>query len=314
MRIQPFRKYLMSRQMVMTIVLILGIISAAQADDARAIRALENAGAIITRDDSQPDHPVETISLNLREVTSETNQELKEIEELPSIDILGSGDTEISVATLQSLQRKKSLKRFAIAYAKISDESAKILGTLKSLETLELRAQNELSPKGIQEIFHLTNVRQLTLSDRLVSDEILENLVKFPHLKVLNIHSVFVTNEGITSLRRLRNLRTLRLYLGPQVSENGMRQLAEFNLSALEITYLDVNDEKIKDLRKLAGLKSLRLINASKVSDDAVPYLAELTELKKLDIADANLTKAGIDQLKRSLPRTEVVSMTKRRS
>src|SRR5947208_1593338 len=122
----------------------------------------------------------------------------------------GSGDTEITPAILKALQGKKSLKRFAIAYAKISNESAEVLATLKSLESLELRVQLELSPNGLEELLKLTSLKELTLSDRLANDFVLEDLTRLPVLKTLTVRSLFVTDDGLAALKRLKSLQVLR--------------------------------------------------------------------------------------------------------
>lgn len=287
---------------------------ALQADDRAAIASLENAGAIVKRDESQQGNPVTQVTYNLRDVTAEGNRALKEIELLPAIEFLGAGNTEITTATLKALQAKKSLKRLAISFAKIDDDSAKILGTLASLEVLELRAQTTLTPEGLKEIFNLTNLRELTLSDRMVNDEVLADLAKLNHLAVLNVRSVFMTDAGINSIRRLKNLRTLRIFVGSSVSDEGLKQLAELNLRSLELTLSDVNDEKLKELRKFSSLKLLRLVNAVNVTDNGIPHLSELTDLKDLDLANASLTKYGIQQLKKSLPNCSIIYEARQRN
>jgi hypothetical protein len=284
------------------------------ANDAVAIAVLESAGAAIHRDDTVEDKPVVHVTCNLVEITPEFNRALKEVETLPSIEFLGAGGTEISVETIHALQGKKSLKEFSISFAKVSDESAQILGTLRSLQILELRSQTEISPKGMSEILQLTGLQELTLSDRLVTDETVAALSRFPNLSVLNLRSVFVSDEGLKTLRRIRNLRKLGLFVGSKVTSEGFKILAELNLTHLDLIYSNVDNEKLKELRRLSGLRSLRLINAAKVTDDGIPYLSELTELKDLDLANATLTKAGIEHLKKALPNCAIVYEARQRN
>ena len=181
-----------------------------------------------------------------------------------------------------------------------------MLGTLKSLEVLELRTQVELSPSGFRELLNLSNLQELTLSDRLANDNSMEDLSKLPAVKVLTVRSVFVTDQGIGFLKRLTHLQTLRILLSSQITEVGIRHLAELSLKELDLTYSDASDEKLKSLRKLSGLKNLRLTNAIRVTDESVSYFTELRDLKTLDLADAKLTKAGISQLEKSLPQCKV--------
>ena len=226
----------MNQRTLLTFVAWFAAVSLGVADDRDAIRALEDAGAIIQRDETQKNKPLIGVVYNLRQVTDDGNRALKELEELPAIEFVGSGDSELTAATLRALQGKRSLKRLAISYAKISDPNARLLGSLKSLETLEFRVQVEMSLTAVNEIFFLTNLRELTIADRLVDDAVLEDLAKFPELRVLNIKSVFVTDEGLVYLKRAKNLRTLRIFAGANVTADGLRQLAELPLKSLEIS------------------------------------------------------------------------------
>ena len=281
--------------------------SLSQADDRSAIAALEAAGAVVKRDDGQKERPVISVSYFLRQVTPEGIPALKELETLPAIEFVGSGDTEVTPAMLRALQGKPSLKRLSIAFAKVNDESAAILGTLKTLDSLQLQKQIEISPAGCEEVLKLTNLKDLTLSGRLVNDYTLECAANCSKLKSLTIESVFVSDQGLQSLRRLRNLKTLRTYIGPEVTDLGLKYLADMNLTDLEITLLEVTNEKLKGYRKLGGLRSLKLVSAVKMTDESVPFVAELTELKELDLSDASLTKAGIKELKKALPGCKIV-------
>jgi hypothetical protein len=282
------------------------VATSVQADDGIAISALRDAGATVERDGSKDGKPVVHVEYYLRDVNATGNRALKEIEELPSIEFLGSGDTGMTATTLRALQGKKSLKKLAIANAKINDDAARALGALTQLESLDLHAQVEMRPEGLKEIFQLTNLKELIVADRIVSDALLQELTRFTALKSLSIRSVFVTDRGIQSLRRLPNLHTLRLFIGPRITEEGIRQLAEVSVTDLDLTYTNVTDAKLRGLRNLNGLKSLRLVNATGVTDEGVPSLMELKELKQLDLANAKLTTNGLRQLKGAIPRCSI--------
>lgn len=277
------------------------------ADDRSALSSLAIAGAIIDHDDSQKDRPVTAVTYFLRQVTPEGLKALSELETLPEMTFIGSGDTELTPATLRALQGKRSLKRLSISFAKVGIEGAKVLGTLTSLSSLNLKNQVELSPEGFEQVFHLTGLQEITLAGQLVNDEVIADLVELRNLKKLSLESVFVTDTGIGLLKRMRSLKTLRIYLGPDVSSAGITQLSELDLTTLEITLLNVDNDRLKDLRKLNHLKSLKMLDAAKVSDDGIPYLMELRDLKVLDLNDAMLTVRGIKELRSSLPTCKVV-------
>lgn len=280
--------------------------SGAWGDDESACHELKNAGATIVRDESQPGAPIRLVKYPLRLVTLQGLRALKEIEVLPAIEFIGSGGTEITPATLRALQGKPALKRLSISLARIGDDSARILPTLKSLEAVDLRSQVESSPVGLQELFRMHHLQELSLSDRLVTDEVLQDLAKLPNLRVLNLRSLFVTDAGLASLRRLHGLQSLRITLTENVTQAGRNQLAEMKLRYLEITSFNATDREIKDLGRLMSLRKLRLINAVNVTGAAIPCFAEMTNLKELEVLGATFSTSDVKRLKTDLPNCQV--------
>lgn len=304
----------MNRLIVSVSVVAASVWAQAWGDDNAAIKTLEKSGAIVKRDESGSDKTVISVTYNLLDVNETGIRALKELEQLPAIEFAGAGITEITPATLRSLQGKPSLKKLSLSFARISDESAKILASLRTLEALELRTQVDVSPVGLNEILKLTHLKELAISDRIVSDALLLELAKLPNLKKLSVRSVFVTDAGIKAFHHYPNLHSLTLFAGSAITADGVQSLSEVSLSSLELTYTDVTNEKLRALRKFSGLKSLTLMNAVAVNDEAVPYLSELSELKELNLAEASLTKAGLQQLKQSLPKCNVVIDARKRN
>jgi Leucine-rich repeat (LRR) protein len=272
------------------------------ADDDSAIRELIKAGATVERDESKPDKPVRLVSWNLLEVTDDGLRALKEIEQLPAVELVGGGDTTLTPSVMRALQRKRSLKRLSISYATISDESAGMFGELSGLENLDLHAQVVCSPRGLNECLQLTNLEELTLSDRLVNEEVFDKLPKLRNLKVLNIRSIFVTDKGLASLPRMKSLQTLRICIGPDVTHAGLRQIGGLDLKELDVTYFNVTDADIAAVSKLTTVTALRLLNARQLTDAAIPHLREMIRLKELELIGASLTKERLAELRRALP------------
>jgi ribosomal protein L7/L12 len=123
----------------------------------------------------------------------------------------------------------------------------------------------------------------------------------------LNIRSVFVTDQGLASLRRLKDLQILRISLAQDVTAAGLGYLAGLQVKKLEVTYYNVSDSELKVLRKASALTTLRLMNAKKVTEAAIPYLSEMTALKDLEIVGSSLTKGHIKKLKENLPDCKIV-------
>lgn len=275
-------------------------------NDFSAATILEKSGATVVRDEAKQDHPITQITLPLAAVTPESVGALKEIEELPAIELVGMGSSDLTPELLQALQQFRSLKRLTIAFARISDETAARLGTLRQLESLQLQRRIEASPEAVESILKLPGLKELTISGKMVNDETLQQISAMSALRSLGLESPFVTDYGIQSLRRLRQLRSLNIYIGEEVSNAGIGQLAELSLSDVHITLLTASNERLKSLRKISGLKDLKLVSAQHVNDNAIPHLLELTELETLILSDARLSNAGLKELRSSLPKCQI--------
>ncbi|MBS0202204.1 MAG: hypothetical protein JSS49_04830 [Planctomycetes bacterium] len=281
-------------------------LSVAWGDDESAVRDLTAEGATVVRDESKPGQPIRLVRYPLRLVTVDGLGALKELEDLPAIEFIGSGGTEITSATLRALQGKPSLKRCSLSLARISDESAAALASLHSLQALDLRSQVECSEKGLQILLQMHQLQEVSLSDRLVNDELLQDLGVFPNLKVLNVRSMFVTDKGLTAISRLPGLQTLRITLAENVTRVGLRHLADMPLKRLEITYFNAADADVKELRGVTALRKLQLMNASRITDAAIPSFSEMPNLKELELVGATLSRGDIKRLKTDLADCQV--------
>ena len=294
----------MSRQLFVPVIAILMFSAFAQANE--PLTVLEKSDAVVLRDESRQDQPITLITLPLASVTPDAIRALKDLDDLPALELIGTGSSDLSLDLLQVLQQKPTLKRLTIAFAKISEESAARLGTLKQLESLHLQRRIEASPHAVDLILKLTGLKELTISGRMIDEETLERISTMNNLRSLGLESPFVTDTGIQSLRRLRQLRSLTIYLGDRVSQHGIGQLADLSLADIHITLLTANNDRVKALRKISGLKDLKLVSARDVNDDAVADLTELTELQTLVLSDARLSNAGIRELRSSLPKCQI--------
>ena len=283
-------------------------------DDSLALESLQNAGAIVRLRDSQTEKSVKSVSLYLMATDDRVNSALKSLSSMSELSLTGIGGTELKPATLRALKSLTSLKRLSISLASISEESAQLLSKLNQLEELHFENQVEISTYSLMQVVQLPKLKELTLSDRLVTPEVLHELGKATSLQTLNLKSVFLKDEGVASLKRLKSLERLRIFVPSGVSDVAIDQLAQWPLSEVEVTCFDATDERLKRLRKFDHLVSLRLINARKVTDEAVAVLSELTELKRLDLSDSRISKSGLESLKRSLPNCEIKQLPVRQS
>ena len=132
----------------------------ARADEASAVKAVENLGGKVTRDDKLPGNPV--IGVNLGglfpgKVTDAGLKELKDLKQLNTLDLYG---TPVTDAGLKELADLKQLTTLNLSGTQVTNAGLKELKDLKQLTTLKLR---NVTDAGLAELKDLKQLTSLNL-------------------------------------------------------------------------------------------------------------------------------------------------------
>src|SRR5881409_2312039 len=119
------------RTMLIGAVMLLACLSgAARADEASAVKAVENLGGKVTRDDKLPGKPVIGVNLGGTKVTDAGLKELKHLKQLTSLYL---NNTQVTDAGLKELKDLKQLTYLDVAFTQVTDAGLKELKDLKQL-------------------------------------------------------------------------------------------------------------------------------------------------------------------------------------
>src|SRR5207237_8141250 len=122
------------RTMLVGAVMLLACLSgAARADEASAVKAVENLGGKVTRDDKLPGKPVIGVNLAGTKVTDADLKELKDLKQLTTLHLNMTGVTD---AGLKELEHLKQLTSLALCNTKVTEADAEELKHLTHLTTL----------------------------------------------------------------------------------------------------------------------------------------------------------------------------------
>src|SRR5207237_1146037 len=106
------------RTMLVGAVMLLACLSgAARADEASAVKAVENLGGKVYRDDKLPGKPV--IGVHLHEIWV-TDAGLKELKDLKQLTTLGLSHTQVTDAGLKELADLKQLTSLSLGSTKVT--------------------------------------------------------------------------------------------------------------------------------------------------------------------------------------------------
>jgi len=194
---------------------------------------------------------------------------------------------------ISALRGWKRLRRLNLRGTKITDVTLGHIGGLPTLESLDIGFV-QFTDSGLENLALLPNLKELTIGGNKLTDAGLRFLRQLPQLTYLDLSgsqrtdsglwSVSITEAGIDSLATLKELRELRM-TGTPVSGRWL--------------------EKLKGLQKL---ERLELQDTRRLGDDAVATLASFSNLKWLDLKGSTLTDKGIADLRRQMPKCQVIN------
>ena len=132
-------------------------------------------------------------------------------------------------------------------------------------------------------------------------------------LQDLDLGALAVSNDMLKHVGKLTELRSLNLYGNP-IEQNALTQIE--NLQKLENLYLYrtfLDDEAVESVVKLKNLRHLNILDTF-LTDKGLKLLGTCKQLKHLsigntkaaDFPEAFFSPAGIAQLRKDLPKTEI--------
>jgi hypothetical protein len=113
----------------------------------------------------------------------------------------------------------------------------------------------------------------------------------------VNLSFTDITDDGLSQLEELSQLRTLVLANVSKVSDAGLEHLKGLSeLQSLSLENTKVDDAGLKQLDGLTQLQSLYL-SGTKVTDDGLAQLDGLSQLQRLNLVGTGVSDAGLEKL-----------------
>jgi Leucine-rich repeat (LRR) protein len=214
------------------------------------------------------------------------------------------GDSPVTGAGLDNLKDMRSLERVRLSGNKLTDPGLAGLKNMKTLKELSI-TMTEIDGRGLGYLQALTLLEKLELDHTKVDDRGLSFLAKLPKLRELNLQRTKVTDAGLAQLKLIPALEKLELYR-TGITDKGIAQLAgKTTITELCIDRTQVTDGCLPAIARLSNLRELHLDHTG-VTDAGLVHLKGLTNLNTLTTKGTKVTKKGRDDLRASLPGTEV--------
>ncbi|MBC7818407.1 MAG: DUF1080 domain-containing protein [Planctomycetaceae bacterium] len=218
-------------------------------------------------------------------------------------------DEFVTDKTLENLRGLTEIKDLnLLACRSFTDRSLKLIGTLKSLQSLALVA-TEVTDDGIKDLRGLSELTTLALNGTRVTGRGLEPLRDLQKLRVLEVDGI-TSGEAVLEIAKGAWPELTRLGLaGTILTDSGATGLANLpTLSRLELVLYQVSDDQLRRLAPLQNLTMLSLVNGSSLSDAGLEHLRPLTNLKILGLRNTQITAAGVAKLQQALPNCKIAT------
>ncbi len=197
------------------------------------------------------------------------------LREMPSIERLRLDDTGVTDAGLSVVRGLGTLIELRLRNTAVSDRGLDSVSSLKELETLDL-SFTKVGDAGMPRLKDLAELRSLNLNRTAVTGRTLNDLANCTKLRALKLHATKVDDAGLAEAAKLTSLLSLDLG-GTTVTSVGLGKL-----SALRV------------------LEEIDLRNCPSLSDEVVPILKGFRALKHVDFRETAISKAAIDELRKS--------------
>lgn len=145
-------------------------------------------------------------------------------------------------------------------------------------------------------------LKNLCLGRTAVTDAGLARLTGCENLQWLDLTATAASDAGLRRFADAKNIKQLFLE-GTQVTAASLPLIAGFKqLQELDVARLPLADNALAPLASLKNLKSLYL-SGTPLTDGCLVHLRGLKQLELLDTEGTQITPAGINRLKASLPK-----------
>ncbi len=208
---------------------------------------------------------------------------------LTSLNLNGAAGM-ITDAFIARLATVGSLRDLVFNGSDFSDAGVRQLAGLPHLRSLTLfhpsRGRADFTGAGIAALATLPDFERLTVAGGTVGDAALTAIAALPRLRELRLWHNLETVDGLRSLARLTQLRTLTL---------GQR------LPGREATPPSLCDAALAAIAGIASLEELSLQQAH-LTVEALSGLKQLPKLRKLTASQIDLPAGEVERLRAALP------------
>ena len=279
------------RGMLVMLLIAVGLLAGrAHADEAAVAQKLKDLGGKVTESGGI------VTQINFTDCSKLGEADFREIGQLQGLKelVLYGRCHGLNDAGLASLSRLSSLETLGTDGMQVSDDGLKRLAALRNLRTANFFhtsfGMKGFTGAGFGALKGCPNLERLTVAGISMGDEGFAAIATITQLKELRTWHTYQGAGAYEQIAALPNLRSL--YLGQRLPHGPGHPPS-------------LTDATIPVLARMQSLETLTLTEA-RLTPGALAGLKALPRLKKLSIAECDITAADVDQLRKDLPNVTI--------
>jgi uncharacterized protein YjbI with pentapeptide repeats len=245
--------------------------------------------------------PLEEVNLNGATYPSDGMIEL--LDHLPRIRHLNIANTKFNDKELTHINFA-NLTDLVIYNTDVTDRGLSKLTDAVNLSHLNLPGKN-LTNEGYETLQHLTNLKELMIGYRGVSDATIE-YIRYLNLRKLSVYDANISDSSMEIIGTIKSLTNLA-FPNCRIGDKGIEYITALDqLSEIRLESTLISDVSLHHLNEIKSLRSIELFSTN-ISDEGLSNLRNLPNLKHLGIQHTKVTKKGIEAFKERFPSVSVV-------
>jgi hypothetical protein len=225
-----------------------------------------------------------------------TAEGLKTLRLLPRLEVFGIDGDQCGDDAMRQIAAIPRLRQLQAQGASAGDAGWQTLSRSQTLEYLWGRDCPNFTSRGFIALADLPALRGMGISCKLVDDDALAMLPRFPKLR--EFVSIDVTDAGFRHVGQCHNLESLYCMYCRDTGDAATAHLA--GLPKLRNYYAGmtlITDASLEILGRLTTLEKLEFWQCLALTDAGVAHLASLPKLRELEIHNSPHVSAGIGRL-----------------
>ncbi|MHB0958021.1 MAG: leucine-rich repeat domain-containing protein [Pirellulaceae bacterium] len=240
--------------------------------------------------------------LPLEKLVGYGREQLQKEVDLPKLYSQCAGLTHCFMDAVPDAQMRSFIAYLRTVYRGVGQQQTLSSELGRTYLELDQQYRESLNVKDDDLVYVDPRVQNLCLGHTHVTDAGLTRLRGVERLLWLDLSFTATGDAGVARFAGARQLSQLNLE-GTRITAAGLDTVGEFRqLEELDLSQTAVEDDDLAKLVRLTRLKVLWL-TGTPISDAGLAFLGSLRHLEQLDVTGTAVSQAGIQNLKRRLPK-----------